>query len=173
MWKRNEAGEICVLHSCTAKYGNAVKLMPRLEQAERERDEARAYAEQVEAENARLQQTLQRAKEVVDYVADTLPMRNCDANEPSSFPVMRCWVSAAMVTHARDVQRAIASQPDRLAKLAVHIAGEPERTRQAVVKELRLQRRLLCQVDTFEAMAIRLTNRIEELEREAKEAKDG
>jgi hypothetical protein len=52
-------------------------------------------------------QIAKHAKGLVDYVADTLPQMNCDADDPTSFPLMRCWVSDAMVTQARDVQRAI------------------------------------------------------------------
>jgi hypothetical protein len=64
--------------------------------------------EALRAEVERLRQIARYSKEMVDYVADTLPQRNCDADEPSSFPLMRCWVSEAMVVQARDIQRAIA-----------------------------------------------------------------
>ncbi len=59
IWKRNDAGEICVIHACTSKYGNAQALMPRLEKAEAERDEARAECERLQAQNARLREVLE------------------------------------------------------------------------------------------------------------------
>jgi vacuolar-type H+-ATPase subunit I/STV1 len=74
----------------------------------KERDEARAQLAAAQRENARLREIAERSKEIVNYVADTLPMRNIDAGEPSSFPMMRCWVSESMVVAARDIQATLA-----------------------------------------------------------------
>ena len=72
------------------KEAQSVAEADELATLKRERDEAR--------------EVLKLAMEIVDYVADTLPMRNCDADEPSSFPIMRAWVSESMILHARDIQ---------------------------------------------------------------------